>query len=175
MTDAIDAEVPMTKSDLFTVVRRHHEFVGASVILFAYGETRYLTNSDGHWLLFAIDFSCDTVFAYDSCNRFKGADEAFKKLIKVFIAPHLCYLQQHPGPLDNPEKGKVKDFDDLILRASNFKLNTIRMLKSQKDFFSCGFWATEMMMQIIMEKKPLAQVSVTTNVTDSRKFMLRLM
>jgi hypothetical protein len=46
---------------------------------------------------------------------------------------------------------------------------------SQKDFFSCGFWVTEMMMQIVMEKKPLGEVSVTPNVPECRKFMLRLM
>lgn len=87
MTDAIDAGVEMTKGDLFEVIRKHHEFVNSQVVTFLYGETRHLTNSDGHWLVFAVDFTCDTVFVYDSCNRFKGVSEAFEKLKKVFIKP----------------------------------------------------------------------------------------
>jgi hypothetical protein len=72
MTAAIDAGVEMNKGDLFEAIRKHHEFIDAKVVVFLYGETRHLTNSDGHWLVFAVDFSCDTVFVYDSCNRFKG-------------------------------------------------------------------------------------------------------
>lgn len=99
MTAAIDADVRMTKGELHNAMWKFFEFVDASVVMFAYGETRH-TNPDGHWLVFAIDFSCDRVFVYDSCNLFKGAQGAFKKLIKMFIEPHLCYLRSNPGPLD---------------------------------------------------------------------------
>ena len=107
MTNSIDAEVEMNKSDLFSVLRWLHEFINAKVVVFMYGETRHLTDSNGHWLVFAVDFSCDTVFVYDSCNRFKGVTEAFEKLKKAFINPQLCYLVQNPNLLDSPEKGKV--------------------------------------------------------------------
>jgi len=92
MTDSIDADIEMNKSDLFYAIRQHHEFLNARVVVFLYGETRLLTNQDGHWLVFAVDFSCDRVFVYDSCNRFKGVAEAFEKLKKAFTKPQLCYL-----------------------------------------------------------------------------------
>jgi hypothetical protein len=146
MTNAIDADVRMNKSDLYATTRQFYEFKDAGVIMFAYGETRHSANPDGHWLLFAIDFSCDKVFTYDSCNLFRGVADAFKKLIKVFIAPHLCYLQQHSGPLDKAERGMVADLDGPALRAANFKLETIKMKISQKDDYSCGLWAINMIL-----------------------------
>ena len=63
------------------------------MIVFAFGEDKIANGPNGHWLLFAIDFSCDKVFAYDSVNRYLGVDTAFKQLKASFIGPHLCYLQ----------------------------------------------------------------------------------
>jgi hypothetical protein len=178
MTTAIDANVEMNKSDLFEVIRKHHEFIGAKVVVFLYGETRYLTNSDGHWLVFAVDFSCDTVFVYDSCNRFKGVSEAFKKLKKAFIKPQLCYLVQNSKPLDRPEKGKVQDVPEINERVASFKLETsVRAPRTQKDFFSCGLWATEVLFQMVMEKKNLneIEVDITDLLQQRRAFLVRLM
>jgi hypothetical protein len=159
MTAAIDAGVEMNKGDLFEAIRKHHEFIDAKVIVFLYGETRYLTNSDGHWLVFAVDFSCDTVFVYDSCNRFKGVSEAFEKLKKVFIKPQLCYIVQNSNPLDRPEKGKVQDIPGISERVASFKLDTsIRVPRTQKDSFSCGLWAIEVLFQMILEKRNLSDI-----------------
>ena len=78
MTDAINSKTVMSKSDLYSVIRRHHNFSQAQVIVFAFGEDKIANGSNGHWLLFAIDFSCDKVFAYDSVNRYLGVDTAFE-------------------------------------------------------------------------------------------------
>ena len=96
-------------------------------MLFAYGETRHSANPDGHWLVFAVDFHNKEVFAYDSCNLFKGVQEAFARIIKVFIEPHLSYLRQYSGPLDRAEKGNVAVFGDISLCAEKFELKTIKM------------------------------------------------
>jgi len=102
--------------------------------------------------VFAVDFSCDTVFVYDSCNRFKGVAEAFEKLKRAFIGPQLRYIVENPHPLDHPEKGRVKEIPKISERATAFKLDTsVHVPKTQKDFFSCGLWGIEVLFQILME------------------------
>lgn len=78
MTDAINSRTVMSKRDLYSLIRCHHDFSQAQVIVFAFGEDKIANGSDGHWLLFAIDFSCDKVFAYDSVNRHLGVATAFE-------------------------------------------------------------------------------------------------
>jgi hypothetical protein len=147
MTAAINAEVAMTKGDLYELIRKHHEFSQAKVVVFAYLETNFSATSDGHWLLFAVDFSCDTVFVYDSCNLHKGAPEAFAKLQTSFITPHLCYLEDKSGPVGGiAPKGKVSNVERFALRANAFKLEVVSMPITQKDHYSCGFWVTKMML-----------------------------
>ena len=83
----------MSKSDLFSLIRCHHDFSRAQVIVFAFGEDTIANGRAGHWLLFALDFSCDKVFAFDSVNRHLGVATAFNTMIDSFIVPHLCYLR----------------------------------------------------------------------------------
>ena len=51
------------------------------------------------------------------------------------------------------------------------------MPKSQKDYFSCGLWATEVLFQIVIQKRNLNQISVniTETLQECRVFLTRLM
>jgi len=49
------------------------------------------------------------------------------------------------------------------------------MPAKQKDNYSCGFWAAKMMIQIVMEQKPLAAVSIEVVASEYRKVMTRFM
>ena len=175
MTDAINSRTVMSKRDLYSVIRCHHNFSHAQVIVFAFGEDKIANGSDGHWLLFGIDFSCDKIFAYDPFNRHLGVATAFEQVKLSFIAPHLCYLRQHTGPLDGPERGQANEAEEIIFRARAFELVTINTPTKQKDNYSCGFWAAKMMIQIVMEKRPLADVSVNVVAAEYRKVITRFM
>lgn len=48
------------------------------------------------------------------------------------------------------------------------------MPTKQKDCYSCGFWVAKMMIQIVMDKRPLAEVSVDVDAPEYRKFVTRL-
>jgi len=56
-----------------------------------------------------------------------------------------------------------------------FEVVTINMPAKQKDNYSCGFWAANMMIQIVVEKRPLAEVSVNVFASEYRKVMTRFM
>ena len=107
MTNAFKAGFVMTKKDLFQAIRGHYDFINAQVIVFALGEDEFSGNPDGHWIVVAVDFSCDTVYKYDSYNRQNGARTIFERVKNLFIAPHLSYLPEDDGPLDIPQTGKV--------------------------------------------------------------------
>ena len=68
MTNAFKAGFVMTKKDLFQAIHGHRDFINAQVIVFALGEDEFSGNPDGHWIVVAVDFSCDTVYTYDSYN-----------------------------------------------------------------------------------------------------------
>ena len=68
MTNALKAGFMMTEKDLFQAVRGHYDFINAHVIVFALGEDEFSGNPDGHWIVVAVDLSCDTVYTYDSYN-----------------------------------------------------------------------------------------------------------
>jgi len=69
MTRLVRAGCAFSKSDLYDTIRKHRQFFGAEVVVFMYGEDDHpLVGADGHWLVFAVDFACDTVFVYDSKN-----------------------------------------------------------------------------------------------------------
>ena len=69
MTNALKAGFVMTKKDLFRATHGHHDFINAQVIVFALGEDEFSGNPNGHWIVVAVDFLCDTVYTYDSYNR----------------------------------------------------------------------------------------------------------
>jgi hypothetical protein len=69
MTRLIRDECVMSKTDLYDLIRKHHQFFGAKVVVFMYGEDDHpLVGANGHWFVFAVDFTRDTVFVYDSTN-----------------------------------------------------------------------------------------------------------
>jgi len=69
MTRLVRAGCAFSKSDLYDTIRKHHQFFGTEVVVFMYGEDDHpLVGANGHWLVFAVDFSRDTVFVYDSKN-----------------------------------------------------------------------------------------------------------
>lgn len=147
----IDRKIVMTKSDLFDVIRRYYEFSAAKLLLIPYlwKENR---QHDGHWLLFIVDLSCDTVFVFDSTNKFKGAESVLNEIRTCFIAPHLSYLREYDGPLDKPHKGKVKDDMSLAARAEEFKAVFLMTATRQTDNFSCGFRVAHAILRIILER-----------------------
>ena len=69
MTNAFKAGFVTTKKDLFQGIRGQYDFVNAQVIVFTLSEDEFSGDHDGHWIVVAVDFSCDTVYTYDSYNR----------------------------------------------------------------------------------------------------------
>jgi hypothetical protein len=51
------------------------------------------------------------------------------------------------------------------------------MPRTQKDSFSCGLWAAEVLFQMVMEKRELKEIAVdlTDNLKQRRTFLYRLM
>lgn len=135
-----------------------------------------MTNGVGHWLVFALDFSCDTIYAYDPTNEFKGADQIADDIRMCFISPHLVYLKERPGPISNVERGKVPDRRDETFRADAFKLVCVRMPKGrQNDAFSCGFWAAKMILGLAVEHCAPKDLDVTVECESFRQFILKMM
>ena len=61
-TNALKTGFVMTKK----AICGHHDFPKAHTIVFALSEDEFSGNSDGHWIVVAVDFSC---YMYDSYNR----------------------------------------------------------------------------------------------------------
>jgi ABC-type iron transport system FetAB ATPase subunit len=148
---SLDRKIVMTKSDLFDAIRRHYEFSAAQLLLIPY-LLKENKRDDGHWLLFIVDLSCDTVFVFDSTNKFKGAESVLNEIRTSFIAPHLSYLREYDGPLDKPQKGKVKENMGLAIRAEEFKSFFLTTETRQTDNFSCGFRVAHAILRIILER-----------------------
>lgn len=49
------------------------------------------------------------------------------------------------------------------------------MKASQKDYYSCGLWASKILLQVVVEKRPLAGVNVSVDLVEDRNFLVRLM
>ena len=69
MTNPFKAGFVMTKKDLFQAICGHYDFINAQVIVFALGKDEFSENPDGHWIVLAVDFSCDMVYTHDSHDR----------------------------------------------------------------------------------------------------------
>jgi hypothetical protein len=79
MTRLVRDGCVMSKADLYDLIRKHHQFFGTKVMVFMYGEDDHpLVGANGHWLVFAVDFTRDTVFVYDSTNQLNGVSATFE-------------------------------------------------------------------------------------------------
>lgn len=173
----IKEKVMMNKSDLFDAIRKYHEFASARLILIPYLEKKHCEHNDGHWLLFVVDLSSDTLFTFDSVGRFKGAESAGLEIRTCFIAPHLCYMKEYDGPLDQPPKGRVKDDFGLIRRAEEFKAKFLTPKDRQEDNYSCGFRVVHAILLIILERRVPQSITeaAALNVEEYRQLILKLM
>jgi hypothetical protein len=86
----VDEGLEMGKLDLYQAVRRARKFDNARLIIIPIIEKK-VKNDSGHWLLFAIDLSNDTVYLFDPCGEFKGSYTACDTIKKVFLVPYLSY------------------------------------------------------------------------------------
>ena len=59
-----------------------------------------------------------------------------------------------------------------IERARDFRLKAVKMPTVQDDEYSCGFWALEILLQIVLDKVSLNEgVKVTFEVEEYRKYL----